>query len=236
MRKYVLTDKAGSTAERLRVTAGKFVHAAAPDGDEPLTRMTAEGHDSPLLAALEAPGPTDPHARLFMLNTHAVTKDPKKPQAYTVVKEIPAPAVTLEHKLIFGISAICMIYKNAEFRQWTKNWLSGQDRSVATARAIKEALKKEALAAGALEALAAWSETAGRDEETVHEHGDTEKRALHIAAAAELAARPEADADEVAGAIALATRGIDRYQDKVDLVDLAEKVVGHRSSPLRKPS
>jgi hypothetical protein len=32
----------------------------------------------------------------------------------------------------------------------------------------------------------------------------------------------------------MATRGIDRYQDKVDLVGLAEKVAGDPCSPIHK--
>lgn len=68
------------------------------------------------------------------------------------LKELMQP-MTLIQKVVFGILAAKEVCKDEEWSRWADNWLSGEDRSAASAQTAKDA-------AAAKDADAAWAAAA----------------------------------------------------------------------------
>jgi hypothetical protein len=118
-------------------------------------------YSDPLLAVLLNPihaGIKNP--RLFKCRVSGETKnDAGLKQGWTkvvLVKELSLPQVTSIQRIAFGILCSLQSYKRPAYVEWTKNWLSGKDRSAAAARAEAEAAARAARAA-AWAARAAWA-------------------------------------------------------------------------------
>ena len=75
------------------------------------------------------------------------------------VREVPLPQITLEQRIRFGILCVKEVFTDPAWNAWADNWLSGRDRSGATARAAMVAADGqvgEAAKAAADAAEAAW--------------------------------------------------------------------------------
>ncbi len=234
MRKYIATDESGRTATGHKLEPGKFIENAGSQTD-PLSRISDDCCDSPLLAVLTSPFPAG-KTKMFMINRWKVAVEPVSAQSYTVIKEVASvPSVNVDQKLIFALVLIKKIYKDSDFRDWAGKWLSGEDRTAASAEIIKKATAEHIKAAADLRALKAQYETDRDDEEIVKLLDDIAQRALHVVTAAELAAGNSQDAEQAAREVSRALIGIGCFGRVINLVTLAEKVV-RADAAIRPPS
>lgn len=231
MKKYILTDKQGFTAAHDRLKPGRFTHAAKSTAKkDPMLRTIASGSDSPLLAILESPDAVNPEAKLFMLNTWNISIDSADPKAYTTVKEVPIPAVSAQHKMLIAINMVHEIYKDEAFEKWARGWLSGEDRSAESARAIKKAIEKENAENKELQELSTTFAAAGNTPEQAQEQQDILGHAWHVVNAAELADNSDPNSNEVSREIASAVKGIEKYADVTHWAELAERVINTKAA------
>ena len=56
-------------------------------------------------------------------------------QQFTTIRIVEVQSPTLPQRVTFGILAALEVYREPRFLEWTEKWLSGQDRSRASARA-----------------------------------------------------------------------------------------------------
>lgn len=75
-------------------------------------------------------------------------------KSQTLVKEIELPVFTTEQRIEFAIRCALQVCSDARFRTWAENWLSGEDRSKATA----DAVWADARSADAAVTAAAWAD------------------------------------------------------------------------------
>ena len=54
---------------------------------------------------------------------------------FTTLRQIPLPEVTDVQKITFGILCVKEVYKDPSWNQWADKWLSGEDRTEASAAA-----------------------------------------------------------------------------------------------------
>jgi hypothetical protein len=80
----------------------------------------------------------------------------------TTLREIPLPEITLEQKIRFGILCARKVFggKNKAWDRWAAGWLSGSDRSLASARAAAWAAADAADASAAYDAALAARDAA----------------------------------------------------------------------------
>ena len=71
----------------------------------------------------------------------------------TTIRKIPLPAMSMEHRVRFGILCAMCVYKNVGFTAWATKWLDGSDRSRSAA---EEAARAAEARASAARAPAAW--------------------------------------------------------------------------------
>lgn len=219
MRKYILTDRNGVTTTGQSLQPGKFILNQV-DQTALLTNLSGCGGDTPLLAALISPIPTD-QARLFNINCWNVAVDPRQPQAYTVVKEIEdLPTVSAEQRLRFALLVARETCPDADFRHWVDLWLAGTNRGAAAAQRLGTELEKEKQAAAELETLGAWGE-AGSDSDDARHRQQGMERALHVLQAVQLFADPDKQAS-IAMEVARTLTGMERFAPEVNLAALAE--------------
>ena len=58
---------------------------------------------------------------------------------FTTLRQIPLPEVTDVQKITFGILCVKEVYKDPSWNQWADKWLSGEDRTEASAAAYAAA-------------------------------------------------------------------------------------------------
>ena len=87
----------------------------------------------------------------------------------TTVEEIPLPVINTTQRVAFALIVAKRVYKNADFKTFADNWLSGKDRSVRAAAwaaraawAVDAAAEAAADAADAAAAAAAAAADAAR--------------------------------------------------------------------------
>ena len=73
--------------------------------------------------------------------------------AATTLRRIPLPVVTLEQKVRFGILCAMEVYQCEDFTAWANAWLSGLDRSEASAEAAAAAARAAGASARAAAGL-----------------------------------------------------------------------------------
>jgi hypothetical protein len=71
------------------------------------------------------------------------------------VKELSVPKITGEQRVAFALFASAQVYDGAAFSEWASAWLSGEDRSEASARATSSAAYRAARAAA--DSAAYWA-------------------------------------------------------------------------------
>ena len=82
-------------------------------------------------------------------------------RSLTTIREIPIPKITTKQKIRFAILCAMAVYKDQTWTDWANNWLSGKDRSAATAAVAARAA--EAATAAARAATAAYGAEAAAE-------------------------------------------------------------------------
>ena len=101
---------------------------------------TGHCYDSPLIAVFHNPIHENiKNPRLFEVECSGEAKNDKGLKCgYTkmrIIKEIPLPDIKTEQIIKYGILCAIEVYKGATFIKWSKNWLSGRDRTAHAAEA-----------------------------------------------------------------------------------------------------
>lgn len=225
MQLYFVADRTGHLADNRVLECGKFKQKIGSDGD-PLARYSGPVHTSALVAALTHPDSVSGDSnKMFEVNRWKVNVDAKNPEAYTVVKEVAVPTVTIGQKVAFAVATVREIYHDSDFVTWADDWLSGKDRSADSAKACREATEREIAASREAESLAAWGASGSDDQDDLKRQEDLEHRAVHAIRAAELLAKNDADAKDILAAIKDAMHKISGYGRVVNLASVAEKVL-----------
>jgi hypothetical protein len=223
MRKYILTDSRGNTAQGHKLTPGKFIQRDRKASD-PLSKLTACCCETPLLAALASPIPAGA-ARLYQINCWNVSVDRRQADSYTVIKELtPVPAVTLDDKMRFTLTALHRTHPDRDFAQWAEAWLNGTGRRHADIEAVMRNLDKEQKVSDQLESLAAWGATGGDDSATLRQQDDLLHSAMHALHAALQMADGAAE-EQVGRELAAALGDFSLLGDVHALTTLAEQIV-----------
>ena len=227
MQKYVIADKNGYSADKFHLRPGKTTHSIDEKSGDKMLGVLASGYDSPLLALLTSGEFGTDDSRIFLLNTWKVGIDENDPRAYTVVKEttVPEIGIGMHHKVAFAIAVVAQMFSNAQYLKWAEDWISGKDRSGASAEAMRKSMQEELEAADKLEELSAWGSANEGDDKTIEAQSDGERRAMYVATAAEFIARPDFNREEVCSALSHATKNMEKYTSRKDLAKLAENIV-----------
>lgn len=117
-------------------------------------------HSDPLLAVLLNPAHADfSSPRLFEAEGDGAFRDDRGLKCgvtrMRLVRELPMPVVTTEQRVRFAILCALEVYHDSAWVTWANNWLSGADRTSATARTASWAADA---AAEAAESNTAWAE------------------------------------------------------------------------------
>lgn len=227
MQKYVLADKNGYSADKFHLRPGKATHSIDERSGDKILSVLSSGYDSPLLAVLTSGEFGTKDSRLFLLNTWKVGIDENDPRAYTVVKETAIPEVNIgiHHKVAFAIAVVAQVFSNAQYIKWAVDWISGKDRSAASAKAMRKSMQDELDAAAKLEELSAWGSVNEGDDVTIETQRDGEYRAMYAATAAEFIAQSDFNPEEVCSALSRAIRNMEKFTSTKDLAKLAENIV-----------
>jgi len=178
---YKLTDVNGRTraGEDNELTwAVGVTHKTVSTGTRLCSSDVIHAYEHPLIAVLINPIHADFNPatmRLFAAEGEIVAREGQLKcgvHALTVVEEIPVPVLTTEQRVKFAILCAKTVCKDAAWNAWADKWLSGEDRSAATAREAGEAAATRA----------AWAATAGEAGATAAEAA----RAAEAATAADL--------------------------------------------------
>jgi hypothetical protein len=237
MRKYVLTDAQGVTANGKLIVVGKVTHAVGAPNDvySQIAKLCA---DSALLAVLQSPS-NNPNLgqRLFQIDQWEVSVTGDRPRVYTVVKEAALPEIIPEQKLVFAIQALAEVYRDPMYLKWSNDWLSGADRGTPAAHAIEQAALKEIEAADALEVLEAHGDISQADLQITEEKANHARRVIAVARAVQLvAAGDSASLSEATKLVAQATVGLSHDGKRLDLSAVAERVVSATAHPKARAS
>ncbi len=227
MRKFVITDALGVAANGKRVAVGKTAHRVGAPNDS-YFQTAALCADSALLAALQNPCYyVDPDQRLFEIHQWEVSDTSDPPRVYTVVKELPLPAVTPVQKLAFAILALAEVYHEPRYQKWAGKWLSGADRGPIPAYEIEQGAVQRVESAENLTDLEAFGDDVSEeDRHVIEKKADDARRVIAVARAAILFANGDpAVHSEVAKLLAQATSGLSHAGKPLDLSAVAERAV-----------
>jgi hypothetical protein len=225
MQLYFIADQEGHLADNRVLQCGK-IKTLVGSKQDPLAKYSGPVHTSAIVAALTHPDSIDgEHNKMFEVNRWKVSVDSSNPEAYTVVKEVAVPTVTLGQKVAFTVATIKEIYHDSDFTSWAEDWLSGKDRSAESARACREATEREIEASEQTAALAAWGASGADDQEDLKRQEDLEQRAVFAAQAAELLATDGAEARQILDAIKQSMNKVSNFGRVVDLASVAEQVL-----------
>jgi hypothetical protein len=111
-----------------------------------------------------------------------------------VVEELPLPNITTTQKVAFGILCVKQVHAEPRWNEWADNWLSGKDRTAASAaRAASAAMawasaespvRSAELAARAASAAWAWASWASEEASWVAEEAARAGKELNLGAIA----------------------------------------------------
>ena len=162
---------------------GAGVSHAAPGGGELCTERWIHGYSSAALAVLMRTVHVPHYYVLWQCEGDVGRDDGTKlgMTRCTTVRIIDAPVLTPEQHIAWGILAAAQVPQSAEWLQWARNWLTGDDRTpqaaeetaggaragcsaswaaAAAARAARAAGAAEAAAARAVWSVRSWSAAA----------------------------------------------------------------------------
>ena len=135
---YKITDANGKTrpgqSNETQWGAG-VTHTASGEG-ELCGPGWLHGYHHPLLAVLLNPAHGNYDATTMRLWRCKAVVGIRKANKLgcmkiTTVEEIPLPAINTTQRVAFALIVIKRVYRNAEFKTFADNWLSGKDRSEA---------------------------------------------------------------------------------------------------------
>jgi len=225
MQLYFVADQTGHLADDRVLECGKFKQKIG-SAEDPLARYAGPVHTSALVAALTHPDSLSGDSnKMFEVNRWKVNVDANNPEAYTVVKEVAVPTVTIGQKVAFAVATVREIYHDSDFATWADDWLSGKDRSADSAKACREATEQEIAASKEAESLAAWGASGSDDQDDLKRQEDLEHRAVHAIRAAELLATENTEAKDILSEIKDSMNKISNYGRVVNLASVAENIL-----------
>ena len=116
-------------------------------------------YEHPLLAVFHNPGGANiVNPRLFEASGGNILRDGQMKcgvTELTLIREIPLPAVSVEHVVRYAIGCALAVYRDARFVAWATAWLDGSNREEAAAWSAAAAARSAAQAA-----WEAWSAAA----------------------------------------------------------------------------
>ena len=154
MKLYKLTGKGGCTKNNTHWDIG--VTHEVTGVPELCTRTVLHAYTSPLLAAFMWPAHLScSPEQFFVCEGEVVISDGTKVgcQKLTVIDTFELPELTNCQRIAFGILSALQVYKDKTYQQWASNWLTGKDRSTATARAAAAYSAARAAVAAAYSAV-----------------------------------------------------------------------------------
>lgn len=186
MKKYILVDNEGNTTDHCHIKEGKYLNTEGNEVDESVAAIMNAGACSPILAIMEYPGAIDDGTKMYELHVWSMSGDASDSEGYTVVKEMPLPAVNSEQKLAFAVKTVGAIYDFPAYTKWAEGWINSSDRSVESIRELNSSVNKESQELDEMQELAYMYGEAINSEEVA------EKKALYdraklVFSAAELA-------------------------------------------------
>ena len=195
MKGYKLTDSNGRTHGETQWGEG-VTHTAVGSGTEFCSPDLIHFYTDPLVAILHNPVQANFHKPLLWeVETSAPvysdngTKHGAK--SVTTLRQLPVPIVPLAAVVRYGILCAQLVYQDKGWNRWAKNWLSGLDRTRASADAAYASADAAAAARAAAAAAYAAAAYASADA------ADASYDAAAAARAAANAARDAADTRQV---------------------------------------
>ena len=160
---YKLTDKEAYTRGCTHWTIGVMNRADGEGG------LCGPGwlhcYEHPILAVLHDPihGKFGASARMFRCEAGGqILKDGQMKMGcteLTPIEEIPLPSVTTTQRIAYAVYCAKCFHHDQEWNEWSNNWLSGEDRTFAAAKAARAAAKAAGWAAAA---AAGWAAKAAQ--------------------------------------------------------------------------
>ena len=218
MKKFILVDRQGNTHDRQHIEAGKFRIGERDAMDASVAAIMKSGTNSPILAVMNYPGAIDDGLKMFLLHVWNLEKE-----GYSIVKEVPIPAITAEHKLDFAINAVGAIYDFSDYINWAENWINGRDRSLASLQKIHSKVDEEINELEERQKLAyAFGEAINIEEVAVKKA--LFERAKMVFHAAELALNSKLDRafDQEIGHV---FEGIEEFVDPEELSHMSDEIL-----------
>jgi hypothetical protein len=164
---YKLTDQNGQTHNATQWGEG-VTHHASGVGDL-CSPGWLHAYTDPLLAVLLNPIHADITDPQMWICEGVVGKEDKGLKVgcavLTTIRRTDVPSVNTEQKVRFGVLCALAVYSDPGFERWADNWLTGGDRTAATAWAAEAAATAWAAEAAAAEAAAAaaWAARAAAE-------------------------------------------------------------------------
>jgi len=218
MKKFILVDKQGKTQDRQHIQTGKFRTGEGVAMDASVAAIMKGGTNSPILAVLNYPGALDTGLKMFLLHVWNLESE-----GYSVVKEVPVPDITTEHKLNFAIKAVAAIYDFADYRSWAEKWINGSDRTLESLQKIHGKVKEEIEELEAMQAMAYTFGEAVNSEQVGVKKAQFERAKL-VFHAAELSLLSKVDKvfDQDIGQV---FNGIEAFVDPEQLSNISDEIL-----------
>jgi hypothetical protein len=140
---YKLTNENGRTHGDMQWGPG-VTHAATGDSDQMLcSDGWIHAYESPLLAVLLNPIHANFRQPQLWKATGKIGKRDRQLKCgcreLTTVRRIDLPKVTTDQRIKFAILCGMVVCKDEKWNRWAKKWLSGKDRSRASAEVARAA-------------------------------------------------------------------------------------------------
>jgi hypothetical protein len=165
---YKLTDQKLQTYGGFQWTIGRVRMVRGGEGGL-CSKQWLHYYRDPLLAVLHNPIHADiPEPRLLEVQVGGRRKHDGWVKSGCTwmrpVREIDVPEIATAQRVAYGILCARKVYDLPVWRQWADRWLSGEDRTVETARDVRAEVGAAAEAAARAVARAAWSAEAATAE------------------------------------------------------------------------
>ncbi len=136
---YKITDKNGRTMDETQ-WGENVPHKATKRGRALCTNQVVHAYRDPYLAVFHNPiGGNYNEGTMLMWEAkgRVIADDGMKVgcKSLTTLKQIDVPRISTEQRVEIGIRCVLKVYKDTSFINWANDWLSGKNRSEATAGA-----------------------------------------------------------------------------------------------------
>ncbi|MFV1992915.1 MAG: hypothetical protein ACC635_03345 [Acidiferrobacterales bacterium] len=221
MRKYAFADETGCTPDNVQLKPGKFLTELGSKEDLMVKTIHSSGGSPELAALVSTEDPAKHHMKLFSIEQWAMDPNVKNGKVYLVVKEVEAPVVRMEQRIMFAIATISNMVKDKAFRRWANSWMHNEDRSADSALVIADAAQEEL---DGIDNLVAMGISTGGSHEDMKKQKETLSRITALANAAVLATDAGKSDDDVCQLLAVATDNIQNIFKGENLIKLAQKI------------